>query len=155
MRVVGIDPGLTGALALLADDGRLADVRDIPVAGGWINGHLLKQIVTTWHPDHVYVELIHAMPKNGSKAAFSQGDSWGAIRTAVQCAGVPLTTVSPISWKARFGLNLRGLKDAERKERSRRRALDLFPGSDYFDRKKDHNRAEAAMIGLYGWRELA
>lgn len=154
MRVLGIDPGLTGALALLNDEGALVGVHDIPTVDGQIDGYQLKLTIAALAPDHVFVELLHAMPKNGSRAAFSQGDSWGAIRTAIQCARIPYTTVTPSKWKQRLGIT-RGATDKERKEISRRRAIELYPGLGFFDRKKDHNRAEAALIATYGHKELA
>lgn len=154
MRVLGIDPGLTGALALLNDEGQLVEVQDLPVMSGQIDGYQLKGMIAALAPDHAVVELLHAMPSNGSRAAFSQGDSWGAIRTAIQCARIPHTTVTPSKWKQRLGLT-RGATDKERKEISRRRAIELYPGFGFFDRKKDHNRAEAALIATYGFKELA
>jgi hypothetical protein len=91
------------------------------------------------------------MPKNGSKAAYSQGDSNGALRTAVHIMGVPLTWVPAIKWQGHAGLGISGLTDIERKRRSRMRAIELFPSmADWLNRAKDHNRAEALHIGRFG-----
>lgn len=150
MNIVGIDPGKTGALALFVD-GNPQAVIDMPLTVGGIDGREVFLRIIEWKANEVYVESTHAMPLNGSKAAYSQGDSNGALRTAVHCAHIPLIWVRPAQWQTQAGLT--GFKgpDIERKRRSRMRALELFPSmSDWLNRAKDHNRAEALHIGRYG-----
>lgn len=155
MRVGGIDPGVTGALAVFSDEGKLEEVIDLPTIGKFVFGHQLKGWLLNYRLDHVFIEDLHAMPVKGSKAAFSQGYTLGTIITATQCAHVPFTTVMPSAWKAHHSLVRRGATDRERKEASRLRAVQLWPHVDYFNRKMDHNRAEAALIGAYGHELLA
>ena len=90
-----------------------------------------------------WIEYVAPMPKLGVIAAAGMGRTHGAILAALQVAGIPFTMVSPQSWKRR--LNVSSAKDS-----TLGLARVKFPGADHFDRKKDHNRAEAALIAYYG-----
>jgi hypothetical protein len=151
VRFCGIDPGVTGALAFLNDG--VPSVVDMPRDMDGVNGHEVYALLRVWEPDEVYVERTHAMPVNGSKAGYSLGDSNGSIRAAVHIAHVPLIWVTPRSWQQSFGLFGGAFNDAERKTRSRHRAIELYPTlADQLGRIKDHNRAEALLIATYGAR---
>jgi len=123
----------------------------VPLGVHGVDGKRVAEMLDHWQADEVYIEQMHAMPSNGSQAAFSQGDSNGALRTAVQVAGMPLIWVRPAQWQTHAQLT--GFKGTaiERKRRSRMRAIELFPNmAEYLNRQKDHNRAEALLIGRYG-----
>lgn len=151
MNIVGIDPGLTGALALFKDN-QPWDVVDMPRGVVGIDGKGVYDLLYRWDAHEVYMESTHAMPKNGSKAAYSQGDSNGSIRTAVHIAAIPLVWVRSVEWQKHAGLTrVAPMTDIERKRRSRMRAIELFPAMNFkLTRAKDHNRAEALMIARYG-----
>jgi hypothetical protein len=151
MRLVGIDPGKTGAISLFVD-GFPTSVVDMPLGVLGIDGAEVFRILRLWEADEAFVEVTHAMPKNGSKAAFSQGDSNGALRTAVGIARIPMTWALPRAWQSHAGLTTSvRMTDIERKRRSRMRAIELFPGmADELARVKDHNRADALLIGRFG-----
>ena len=72
MNIVGIDPGVTGALALFRD-GTLADVEDMPVFDGRADGSWIGHYLEQWEAEVVYLEWAQPMPKNGSIASFSLG----------------------------------------------------------------------------------
>lgn len=152
MRVVGIDPGKTGALAHL--NGGTLHLVDLRVAvgeldGQWLFSQLRGPEAFDQAIDAVFMEATHAMPGNGSKGNFSSGFAQGAIVTAVRCAGIPLYRVPPATWKRKMGL---WGKD---KNRSRDLAVELWPEySQFFKLVKDHNRAEAALIARYGLLHL-
>jgi hypothetical protein len=153
MRIVGIDPGKTGAIALFVD-GEPAAVIDMPLGVHGVDGAAVFRQLKLWEANEAYVEHTHAMPTNGSQAAFSQGDSNGAIRTAVHIASIPLIWAPAIQWQRSAGLptvSTAQMSTTERKRRSRMRAIELFPGmAEYLGRAKDHNRAEALLIGRFG-----
>ena len=152
VRLVGIDPGRTGALALF-DGGDPVDVVDMPLGVHGVDGLAVWRQLLEWKADEVVMEVTHAMPRNGSKAAYSQGDSNGALRTAVTIAGRPLTWVRSVDWQRQVGLVGGGFTDVERKRRARMRAIELMPTmEDWLGRAKDHNRAEALLIARYGAR---
>ena len=150
--VVGIDPGLTGALALLDEHGTLLEVGDMPVVDHQVNAALLHGILDDWRAVvyeypcvntlTVVTELVGPMPKQGVTSVFSFGVSYGTILGVVG-ARWPLHRVRPAVWKRAMGLTAD--KDA-----CRQRAIDLWPAkADQFKRKKDDGRAEAALLGLY------
>ena len=149
--IIGIDPGLTGAIAILnSSDQSIIRLEDMPVIPDGrkkkVSGHGLKQIlgVHSRHEiDMVYLEQVGARPGQGVVSMFSFGRSVGAVEAAVSVMGLPLTYVSPQKWKRAAGL-LRADKDA-----SRGRVLDLYPSADVL-RKKDNGRADAVLIARYG-----
>jgi crossover junction endodeoxyribonuclease RuvC len=146
--ILGIDPGITGAFAMLASDGTLITVDDLPIIRdgrlGWIDAEAftLRLIeVRAGNELHATVERVHAMPRNGSQAAFSQGATLGSILAALQVIRARIELVTPGSWKKAYGLS-------SDKSASLDRARLMFPSAD-LDRKKDHNRGEALLIAQY------
>lgn len=155
--IVGIDPGVSGAISLVDSTGRFIDVRDLPTMakGGKVKQHInskaLQQIIYAWFAEHgeiaAYMENIHAMPGQGVSSMFSMGDTFGAIRGVLACEGIETYFISPKSWK-------KELKLTSDKELCRAFAIRLFPeASQYLERKKDHNRAESLLIAKYGYRD--
>jgi hypothetical protein len=76
-------------------------------------------------------------------STFKYGVAYGALRTVVALCNIPYRLVTPGKWKNHFGL------DSD-KEKSRALAIQFWPGCGHFARKKDHGRAEAALIARYG-----
>jgi crossover junction endodeoxyribonuclease RuvC len=153
VRVIGIDPGVTGAYAVI-DNGKLLRVVDLPVADGEVDPWSLWAELSVLHRerriDMAFLEETHAMPKTGSQGNYSQGLSKGLIVAALSIAVVPVTRVAPATWKVKAGL--RG-KD---KAYSLRLCRELYPSAaDDLRRVKDHNRAEAILIARYGATTLA
>jgi crossover junction endodeoxyribonuclease RuvC len=75
---------------------------------------------------------------------FRFGQAYGTVLGVIATLTIPVRHVTPAKWKRALGLN----SDAEA---SRARAIDAWPShAELFDRKRDHNRSEAALLGLYG-----
>lgn len=156
MIVLGVDPGLSGAIA--SYDGTTLMVEDMPTiqfkgTKKMKTRIVLAELVDIMNiqfsgADHGYIEDVSAMPGQGVTSMFNFGTSFGIAQMAIAMLGIPVTPVSPMKWKMEMGLN----SDAEK---SRNRALQLFPNSvEKFKRKMDHNRAEAALIAWYGYKML-
>ena len=142
MTVIGVDPGMTGAIAYV-DHGKLLTVADMPAVGGDISTALLTQMVRMHPVEWGVVEDVHSMPKQGVASTFKFGMAWGMARAAVGGLLVPVEEPTPQMWKKSFRLNAD-------KERSRLLALKLFPDkAELFERKMDHGRAEAALLALW------
>lgn len=139
--ILGIDPGLSGAYAFLADDGTIT-AGDLPVAGGSIDIPTFAKIVRDAAPRCAVVEDVHSMPKQGVSSTFKFGCAHGSVLGAILALGVPTHMVAPTRWKRHFRLSAD--KDA-----SRALAIRLWPTAGCFGRKKDHGRAEAALIALW------
>jgi crossover junction endodeoxyribonuclease RuvC len=83
------------------------------------------------------------MPKQGASSGFKYGRAVGALEAVITCCAVPLLIIEPTAWKKFHELH------GGEKEMSRQRALQLFPSAHaLLARKKDHGRAEAALIAL-------
>jgi hypothetical protein len=143
MRVLAVDPGVSGAYALLVDDGISPPVvDDLPVVANQINAGAWKRTVKSLIPDIAVVEVVHSMPGQGVASTFRFGMACGIIRGVLLGAGVPIIDVTPNTWKKYFRLN-------NEAEKSRALACQRFPDLPGLARKKDHNRAEALLIALW------
>jgi crossover junction endodeoxyribonuclease RuvC len=156
--IVGIDPGVMGAIGLFDTERYGGAVWDMPVhevvakkkskafVRRSVNGGGVAEIIyeaTHRNSDiEIVVEKVTAMPGQGVSSVFSLGDSFGCIRGAVEAMGYKLTLVRPSQWKGDMGLS-------SDKEECRLMATEIFSNLE-LHRKKDHNRAEALLIAV--WR---
>jgi crossover junction endodeoxyribonuclease RuvC len=156
--VIGIDPGLSGAIAWLGPNGG-AHVVDMPTIQlsktGFVkraldvNGLtiLLEGYAAATNPrPTVYMERVNAFPGQGVGSMFSLGMSFWGAAGVIAGIGLALVLVEPKDWKGYFRLN----KD---KELARGLASRYYPSVD-LHRKKDHGRAEALLIARYGQEKV-
>jgi hypothetical protein len=164
-RILGIDPGISGAVGLFLPDSPVNTVPDglvdLPVMGEGtkreLNYAALRDIIWTLNPDIVVLERAMAMPsipdKNGvrrdmgSASTFKFGGGYYAIKAVVACLDKPLhPPVMPGTWKKHF--NLPGGDAA--KEAARQLAIQRYPQvAPFLTRKMDHQRAEAFLIAVW------
>ena len=153
MRVLGVDPGIGGGLAIVITNGdgtaQLVAAIDIPITGAGAKERVDALALCAWiehhQPQHAYIERAQAMPKQGASSGFKYGRATGAIEAVITCLEIPMTVVEPPAWKKFHHLH------GKDKEGGRQRALQLFPAAHaMLARKKDHGRAELALIALYG-----
>jgi crossover junction endodeoxyribonuclease RuvC len=147
--ILGIDPGISGAIAFyFPDHPERVAVEDMPVAAGDVDAVSLAKRIKAMAPDVAFLERVNAMPGQGVSSTFKFGRSYGVAIGIIGAASIPLHLVSPAKWKGYLRLSAD-------KEQSRALALRLFPAcSEHFKRKKDHGRAEAALICRYGAEAL-
>lgn len=153
MFYLGIDPGISGALAVLDDDAKIVDIYDTPTLEV-ITGKSKKKRV---NPQSIVAELrlfkdkpimgiveqVNAMPNQGVTSMFSFGRSLGVIEGVLAGCLIPYVYVSPVVWKRKMQINAS-------KDGSRELAMRTWPAhSTLFARKKDDGRAEAALLALY------
>lgn len=158
MRLLSIDPGQTGAIAALhiVEVGQeLREIRDLPT---WTVGKdvildspafagMMEALVAIHKPRMILIERAQPMPQQGVVSTFNYGRLFGALEAIVHRHIIRIEYISPSMWKRMAGLTKKN-KDA-----SLDKARQMWPDkSHYFDRKKDHNRAEAALLGYYGWK---
>lgn len=142
MIYMGIDPGLSGAIAFLNSDGRLISVFDTPIVDKNINSPELARIISSERPEVAIIESVNAMPGQGVSSMFRFGQSFGTMIGVVSAFNIPLHFTSASRWKKHFRLSAD-------KEEARSLAVSLWPSCDKFSRKKDHGRAEAALLARY------
>ncbi len=146
---IGIDPGLTGACAILDVNGKFINIIDIPTMAGYNKGAFIKNCVNaqalfvllgSYPNSKVCIEQVSSMPRDGAASAFSFGDTFGSIKSVCACLGFEVQQVLPRIWKAHYNLT-------SDKEEARQLAIKLFPeAGEMLKRKKDHNRAESLLI---------
>jgi crossover junction endodeoxyribonuclease RuvC len=154
VKIVGIDPGVVGGIAILeidAEDSRVLTAIDVPTVGVKAKQRIdpvgVQEFLLAHGPQHCFFGRAQAMPRQGASSGFKYGAAVGALYAVVTLCAIPITVIDPGQWKR--GMKLRG----RNKEGARQRALELFPGAhEYFARKKDHGKAEAALLALYGAR---
>jgi crossover junction endodeoxyribonuclease RuvC len=152
--VVGVDPGLDGAVAELTSSGELLAIHDLPTlpdgpAGRRrVNPGLLVDVLAKTHASHAYVELVNSRPTDGHVSAFSFGVTKGLLSGVLAALAIPMTEIAPPSWKRCIGL-APGKEQA--KALSRAEAIRRFPGhAQLFARVRDNGRSDAVLIGLAG-----
>lgn len=142
--ILGVDPGLSGALAFYFPDGpHLIAAEDMPVAGGEVDVATLAARLRQMAPTVAIVEQVHTMPKQGIASSGKFMLAYGMVRGLVTGMGIPTHLVPPRRWKGHFHLD-------SNKDKSRALALRYWPTSTAFARKKDDGRAEAALLARYG-----
>ena len=155
MLIIGIDPGITGAICFL-EDGEILDVIDMPtMASGnknkkQINGSQIFNEISLKIKNHksdnisVVVEQVSAMPGQGVTSMFNFGQSFGVLKGICFAMRLPMFFVRPAKWKRYFNL-INSEKDA-----SRTRAIEIFPDfSSQLSKKKDSNKADAILIANF------
>ncbi|MGO9430693.1 hypothetical protein [Rhodoblastus sp.] len=152
--ILGIDPGVFGAIATLNKDRDLLSVEDMPVLSEGsknrktVNAPLLASIIYKSLAKVAFCELVGSRPGEGVVGAFGFGRSRGVIEGVLAAAGIPAFMLAPPAWKRLVGIQpgLACSKDAARIEAIRR-----WPGkAELFARVKDDGRAEAALIAIAG-----
>ena len=153
MRIIGVDPGLNGALAVL-DGNKIIEVFDIPVmAEGKKNkrqlnnaqlANILREIIKNHEEISVVVEQVNAMPGQGVTSMFNFGQTFGSIKGICATLSLPIFFVRPSKWKKHFDL-IKTSKDA-----SRTKAIEMYPQlSNELSKKKDVNKSDAILIARY------
>jgi hypothetical protein len=149
--ILAIDPGITGAIAVYEVDHANLEVYDMPLLNGDVDPHQLTSMIEAAKPDFAILEKVHPMPKEGVSGVWRFSAAYTTARVVVMLCQIPLHLVSPAMWK--FRMNLKGGKEG--KEQARNLAILTFPDSAaQLNRKKDHGRAEAALLAVYASRTL-
>lgn len=149
--IMGIDPGYSGAIAVLGADGGVLKMHDMPVYykennRKAIDIQAIKTIFLEQAPKHVVIEQVASRHGDGPVGAFSFGAGYGILLGLLAGIGIPHTTVLPQVWK-------KDLSVPANKDEARARASQLLPlYSSFWLLKKHDGRAEAALIALYGLR---
>ena len=155
MLIIGIDPGIAGAICFF-ENGKVKEVIDMPtMAEGkknkrQINGRQIYNEISSridcysLNDINVVVEQVSAMPGQGVTSMFNFGQSFGVIKGICAAMKLPVFFVRPTKWKKHFDL-INSQKDS-----SRTKAIEIFPDiSSILSRKKDSNRADAILIASF------
>ena len=155
MLVIGIDPGISGAICFF-EEGQIKEIIDMPtmadgkknkrqVNGPQIYNEIYSRINKISKNDiTVVIEQVSAMPGQGVTSMFNFGQSFGVLKGICSAMQLSMHFVRPAKWKKYFGL-IKTEKDA-----SRTKVIEIFPYiSSQLSRKKDSNKADAILIASF------
>ena len=155
MLIIGIDPGISGAICFF-EEGEIKDVIDMPVMAEGkknkkqINGsQIFNEIsirVKNYKTENinVIIEQVSAMPGQGVTSMFNFGQSFGVLKGICAAMQLPIFFVRPAKWKKYFDL-INSQKDS-----SRTKAIQMFPKISFLlTKKKDANKADAILIASF------
>ena len=153
MKIIGIDPGLSGAIAII-ENNTVLGIFDMPVmAEGKKNKrqlnsaqlvNIIKENVKKEEEIVVVVEQVNAMPGQGVTSMFNFGQTFGAIKGVCAALNLPIFFVRPSKWKKYFEL-INSSKDS-----SRTKVIEMYPSlSNKLSKKKDVNKTDAILIARF------
>ncbi len=150
--VMGIDPGLKGAVAVIN--------LSTGEATFWLLSAIIENrtthfedIISAYGVQHVYIEKAQARPGQGVSSMFNYGTGYGRIIGWVEILGIKFTLVPPQTWTKELH---KGTKEGTAKQRSKEAALQLFPGTDFRASQRcvtlHDGLIDALLIAEYGRR---
>ena len=155
MLIIGIDPGISGAICFF-ENGEVKEILDMPnmaegkknkrqINGPQIYNEISKRITNISKKEVVVViEQVAAMPGQGVTSMFNFGQSFGVLKGICSAMQLSMHFVRPAKWKKYFNL-IKTKKDA-----SRTKVIEIFPYiSSQLSRKKDSNKADAILIASF------
>lgn len=156
--VLGVDPGLQGALAFFDPENARMRIIDMPTfefettrKRVKVDPYTIVREMQAQPISNFYLEEVAASPQMGTVSAFSFGEGKGILLGAAAAQGVPITQVKPAQWK-------KLMRVPADKRAAVQRASQLFPAvSSLFKGPRGgvfDGRAEAALIALFGAMEL-
>lgn len=147
--VMGIDPGQSGAIALIDDGiGHYEAVYDMPVdeCGLW---RIAREIEKEGFVRRICLEKVGPMPKQGISSTFKFGQNYGMLRAWAAKFEVPFLLVTPQKWQNAILDSDRG---SDPKKRSLLFARRYWPAAP-LHLEKHHGRADALCLAEYARRQ--
>lgn len=118
---LGIDPGLSGGLAVVNSDG-WACALSMPVTQrdiwDWLADAKLRL-----NPHMAVIERVHSMPQQGVASTFTFGCSYGGLLMALTGVGIPFEQVTPQRWQKGMSIATRGKTESKTEFKNRLKAM--------------------------------
>jgi len=154
MRIISVDPGANGAVAVIEND--YVDVHSLPECP--IALFSLLKTLTAGAACVIGIENVGAMAGQGVSSMFKFGRSLGVIEGVVGALGITPEYVSPQTWIKAYpsiGATKEGLEDRNARRKAGkaealRLAREFYPElTDKLKRQKDDGRADALLLGKF------
>jgi len=144
---IGIDPGISGALVALDQDGLFMDWTLMPVVDNRVDGRGVHEFLSAYseYTPMCALEQVAAMPGQGVSSMFKFGESVGIVRGVIHALKVPLLEVRPRAWQLATCGPIEGSK-----EKAVAYAMDRYPGLDW-PKNKSHRSALADALCMALW----
>ena len=146
---IGIDPGISGAIAILDESGAFIEAWDMPTMQdgkkNQVNAAELAKELGRYADSYLIaiVEKVGAMPGQGVSSMFNFGKSFGVALGVIAALGAETRLVTPPAWKKHYKLT------GKPKDASRTLAQQYYPAAP-LGRKKDHGKGDALLLARYG-----
>lgn len=157
MLTLGIDPGLSGALALLDEDGKIVELVDMPTLKTTktrreVCSCDLVGLFEDWRAHagefRCVIENAGTRPGQHASSGLKAGTGFGIILGILAAQKVSVERISPQRWQKKM---LGKVEKGTAKDRSRAKAQELYPMAD-LGKRKTQDRSDALMIAVYGHR---
>ena len=155
---LGIDPGILGSFSLYSIKEDFIIAQKIPylkingkkVIDATLLAGLISQLISDHNPK-IYLEQVHAMPKNGAVSMFRFGEAYGIIKGILAALEVDWVDVTPRTWQKA----LLGPEAGNTKDRALTHILAHFEGKapSWMIKKRgsvDEQYIDAMCIAKYG-----
>jgi hypothetical protein len=148
MFYVGIDPGRTGSMSVLWEDGEFFWLFKFAAP----KDKLINLQEALWflqnHPIMgIWIEEVGYIPGDGGKGAFTFGDIFGQAKMMCEATGHPYNLVRPQAWQKDLAL-VGPYPEGKRKHAHQAKARALFPGQKF-----TLETADSALIAWYGYQK--
>ena len=147
MNYCGIDPGFSGAIAILNEEKEIVFYTDMPIIKvgkkNELNETAIREILESHKPLCVAIEKSQVMPKQGISSSGRYMASYGFLRGVCCGIGAPYQLIHPKTWKKAMMHDM-----PQEKQASIMRVGQLYPEL-VLKRKKDHGIADAILLARY------
>lgn len=160
MKIIGIDPGKSGALALFDSEvgrhGEITQIWDMPWQWVRVSGEPRKAVCAVGiqrtllesEATHAVIEKVGGLPGQSGSASFTFGFGVGLVHASAIALAMVIENPSPMLWKAK-------MRAPKNKNAARARATEMLPHARHWWPNVGHDgRAEAALLALYGARHV-
>jgi len=151
MRIIGIDPGLSGAAFYYNTETFEFRSFKLTSKNGKLDFNALANWIWSYHPHHIFIEKIFLTGREGGQSAMTIGANYGRIMAAIESCEYNHTEITPKTWQSALGL--KGGSRAIVKQEAQTLAVKRFTLMPFLfgKSKKPHDGCtDAACIALYG-----
>ena len=149
MVYVGIDPGQTGAVAVITPKLEVLMLEDFP--GNEVSSaNLIREIILYHDVSGVALEKVHSMPKQGVASTFKFGTNFGMWRGILAALELPFLLPTPQAWQKGV------IAKAQDKKPAVAAAARLFPAAELHGPRggKKDGRADSLLIAYWCKRQI-
>lgn len=140
--ILGIDPGQSGALVLLNEQGKIQNMANMPETPMDI-----LETIEAMRPDVCFLEDVgYGMPGQSSKATAKFARHNGYLEMALLALKIPTIKVTPHKWQK--SLSLLSKKGEEKRDHKNR--IKAWSQQRYPDSKVTLTNADALAIATFG-----
>ena len=123
----GIDPGQSGGLCVIDDQGYIRLLEKMPGTERDICDMIREEMDLVIK---AMIEKVHAMPQQGVSSTFKFGCGYGGLRMALTAADISFDEVTPQAWQKALGVVSRNTKTESKRDHKKKllaKAQQLFP----------------------------